>query len=232
MSKGDFNRWQDVQAEVLSRLNNRVWKPGELIPNEADLATEFGCARATVNRALRNLAESGLLDRRRRAGTRVATHPVRRATLDIAVLRDEIEATGAAYRYQLIRQEKATLPADLARLMKTEAPALLHVEAVHYADDSAYVFEDRWINEANVPAVQGVDFSDRSPNQWLVETIPFTGGDIAFSARSADKATAAALRCANGTGVFIIDRRTWNDLGIITAVRLSFAPGYQVRTEF
>jgi GntR family transcriptional regulator, histidine utilization repressor len=52
--------WQAIQAEVLQRIRNRQWPPGELIPNEADLAEEFGCARATVNRALRELAEAGM----------------------------------------------------------------------------------------------------------------------------------------------------------------------------
>ena len=64
-----INTWQDVQREVLGRIQNRVWKPGDIIPNEVDLAKEFGCARATVNRALQAVADSGLLDRRRKAGT-------------------------------------------------------------------------------------------------------------------------------------------------------------------
>ena len=46
-----------------------------MIPGEEALAREFGCARATVNRALRDLAEAGVLERRRKAGTRVALQP-------------------------------------------------------------------------------------------------------------------------------------------------------------
>jgi formimidoylglutamate deiminase len=85
--------WQAVQDEVRRRIAERVWRPGAFIPHEADLAREFGCARATVNRALRELAEEGLLDRRRKAGTRVAVNPIRRARFDIPVIRDEIEAS-------------------------------------------------------------------------------------------------------------------------------------------
>ena len=91
-----INTWQDVQREVLGRIQNRVWKPGDIIPNEVDLAKEFGCARATVNRALQAVADSGLLDRRRKAGTRVAVNPVRKATLEIPIIRQEIEQRGPA----------------------------------------------------------------------------------------------------------------------------------------
>ena len=69
------------------RIYSRQWQPGELIPNEADLAIEFGCARVTMNRALRALAETGLLDRRRKVGTRVTLNPITKATLQIPVIR-------------------------------------------------------------------------------------------------------------------------------------------------
>ena len=106
-----------MQAEVLRRINAREWKPGDFIPNEAELSVEFGCARATVNRALRNLAESGLLDRRRKAGTRVALHPVRKATLDIPVIRYEIEGKGQTYRHSVLLQERLAPPSGIRALM-------------------------------------------------------------------------------------------------------------------
>jgi len=82
-----LRNWQGVREEVLRRIHARVWAPGDLLPTETELAAEFGCARTTVNRALRTLAESGLLDRKRKAGTRVVRHPVRKATLSIPVIR-------------------------------------------------------------------------------------------------------------------------------------------------
>lgn len=86
--------WEAIRDEVMGRVRARRWPPGALIPNEKVLATEFGVARATVNRALRELAEAGVLERRRRAGTRVAALPVRKATLDIPVIRQEVDPRG------------------------------------------------------------------------------------------------------------------------------------------
>lgn len=60
---------QAIAAEVRRRILDREWRQGDRIPDEADLAVEFGAARATVNKALQVLADEGLLDRRRRAGT-------------------------------------------------------------------------------------------------------------------------------------------------------------------
>ena len=61
----------DVKAVILGRIRGGELAPGDTVPGEAALAGEFGCARVTVNRALRELAEAGVVERRRRAGTRV-----------------------------------------------------------------------------------------------------------------------------------------------------------------
>lgn len=231
MTAQEINSWQSVQDEVLRRINSREWKPGEAIPNEEQLSREFGCARATVNRALRNLADAGLLDRKRRAGTRVALHPVRKATLDIPVIRREIEAKGLAYGYSLISRNLGQPPADVMARMQTNAgEKLLHVVALHLAAGKPYVFENRWINPDAIPAVRDTGFEDCSPNEWLVENVPFQGGDIAFSARAAGSHEAEILDCNPGEALFIIDRSTWTDERIITSVRLTFAPGYRMHT--
>tara|TARA_R110000764_G_scaffold41388_4_gene93041 strand:- start:2992 stop:3687 length:696 start_codon:yes stop_codon:yes gene_type:complete len=230
VTKGIRN-WQAVQQEVLRRINAREWPPGALIPNEADLATEFGCARATVNRALRAVAEAGLLDRKRRAGTRVALQPVARATLSIAVIRQEIEEKGARYDYRLLERKLVRPPAPVHRILKTGEGALLHVRALHFADDVAYALEDRWINPAGAPAVLDQPFDATSANEWLLEHTPYTGGDIALSAHNATSAEAQELGGAEGAALFALTRNTWNGDTAVTCVRLLFAHGYAMQAD-
>lgn len=223
--------WQAVQAEVLRRIRSGAWRPGEPIPHEADLAEELGCARTTVNRALREVAESGLIERRRRAGSRVAARPVRKATLDIPVLRDEVEASGQRYRFDLLHREEGLPPAEVAARMGVgEGHSLLHLTGLHLADDQPYAHEDRWIDLSAVPAAASVDFSRISPNEWLVLSIPFEGGDIAFSAVSATEEVAKALTCPKGAALFVVERVTWRGDARLTSVALSFAPGHRLVT--
>lgn len=230
-SPGAPATWQGIRDEVLRRIRARDWPPGARIPGEADLAIEFGCARATVNRALRDLADQGLIERRRKAGTRVSLHPVRKATLDIPVIRKEIEARGARYDFSLILREEAEPPARIrGRLHGAPGGACLHVTGLHLADGQPHAFEDRWIDIAAIPAARDADFSRCSPNEWLVQTIPFEGGDISFAAAPADAAMAQALECAEGDALFVTERRTWRDGRGLTTVRLTFAPGYRLHT--
>ena len=222
--------WQAVQAEVLRRIRSGAWKPGESIPHEADLAEELGCARTTVNRALREVAESGLIERRRRAGSRVAARPVRKATLEIPVIRDEVEAAGQAYRFDLlVREEVVPSPAIATKMAVAEDQMLLHLMGLHMAGGRPYAYEDRWIDLSAVPAAATVDFTRISPNEWLVLSIPFEGGDIAFTAASAE-GLASALDCPTDAALFVVERVTWRGAERLTTVRLTFAPGYRLHT--
>ena len=86
------------------------WAPGELMPSEVDLANEFECARATVNRAMRELADEGLIERKRKAGTRVSTSPRRQARFDIPIVRREVEDQGVVYGYELLSSSQSPAP--------------------------------------------------------------------------------------------------------------------------
>ncbi len=226
-----FRNWQAVQQEVLRRIHAREWAPGDLIPNEADLAADFGCARATVNRALRAVAEAGLLDRRRKAGTRVALQPVARATLSIAVIRQEVEEKGARYGYALLERSMMRPPAPVRAALNTSDAVLLHIRAMHFADCLPYALEDRWINPAGASGVLDQPFDTTSANEWLLEHTPYTGGDIALSAHSATQPEAQELRCTQGAALFALTRNTWNGTTAVTRVRLLFAPGHTMQAD-
>jgi GntR family histidine utilization transcriptional repressor len=220
--------WQMVQAEALRRIRARDWAPGARIPDEEDLARELGCARATVNRALRELAAAGLLERRRKGGTRVPLTPVRKATFEIAIIRHDIEARGLSAGYRLLSRHLAPAPPEIA--VRTGNGDLLHIRALHLADGKPFCLETRWIAIANAPGVQEADFATLSANEWLVRNIAFVGGEIAFGAEAAPPQVAALLGCPEGSAVFEITRETISPGGPITSAVLTYAPGYRMRT--
>lgn len=232
MTAPQFQTWQSVQKEVLRRIHAREWKPGSLIPNEADLAGEFGCARTTVNRALRALAESGLLERRRKAGTRVALQPVAKATLEIAAIRHEVEERNQDYSYQLIAREVLVPPVAISGAMKTDVGCkMLNIRALHLADHHPYALENRWINTNAVPSALDQDFQNVSSNEWLLENVPFTNGNISFFAVSASGQAAEHLVCEEGSALLCFDRLTWDGHDTITKVCVTYSPGHLLTTS-
>ena len=223
--------WEQVRADVLARIQSRHWPPGCLIPTEADLAAEFGVARATVNRALRDLADAGLLERRRRAGTRVAALPVRRATFDIPVIRQEVAARGQTHSFRLLDMVRAVPPVPVASRIgwPTDRP-MLWLETLHLADGLPFAHEMRWLNPDVLPHRPVPDFRTISVNEWLVENVAYARGDIAFYAENADPRAAEVLGVPPGAALLVTERTTFGPDAPITFVRLVHGPGYRVQS--
>ena len=224
--------WEEIRAEVLRRIRARDWPPGALIPGEEALAEEFGVARATVNRALTALAEAGVIERKKRAGTRVAELPVRRARLEIPVIRLDVLGRGLAYDFKLLadRVEPAPVPVT-ARLGLPEGAPMRYLETLHLAGGRPFVLETRWLNPAVLPSPPP-DFAQVSANEWLVTHVSLVTGDITFLAEAAAAREAEVLGVPKGTALLIAERTTHGTQGPVTLVRLAHAPGHRVQMVF
>jgi len=221
--------WQNVHDEALRRIQTREWPPGALIPNEADLARELGCARTTANRALRALADAGWLERRRKAGTRVALAPERRAQLAIPLIRQEIEQRGHSFAHTLILREAAPMPQRQRAMLglSEDAPAQ-HVKTLYLADRRAFAFEDRWVHLDAAPGFADAPLEQVDPNEWLVQNAAFAHGTLEYSAASAGDEESRYLDCAAGTPVMVLERATFSPDAPVTAMRLTYAPGHRL----
>ncbi|HEX9859329.1 MAG TPA: UTRA domain-containing protein, partial [Paracoccaceae bacterium] len=155
---------------------------------------------------------------------------VRKATLDIPVTRLEVEGRGQAYGFHLLEQAPQPAPVPVASHLGLAAGAvLLRLRTLHLADGRPFLYEDRWLNPGVLP--QPVpDFAAVSANEWLVTHVPYTTGDISFSAANANPEEAAILGLTPGAALFITERTTWTDGTPITLVRLAYAPGYRLHT--
>jgi GntR family histidine utilization transcriptional repressor len=214
-----MNTWQAIRADVLGRIRSGEWPPGELIPTEQELAIEMGCARATVNRALRELATSGIIHRRRKVGTRVASTSSRRTTLNLPVIRDEIENLGGTYSYIMCKYEMAP-GIDRAReaLQVDVNDPLLMVKSRYLSDDDAYCCEVIWLNPKAIDLPEPTVFESEPPQEWLSRHLPVQQTGFSILAGEITAICASSLNLLEGTPVLTIER-----INSLDAVPVSFA---------
>jgi GntR family histidine utilization transcriptional repressor len=225
--------YRHVKDKILQRIHAHVWPPGSLLPGEIALAEEFSVARGTVNRAMRELTEEGYLERKRKGGTRVRPSPLRAARFEIQLVRAAIEATGARYGYTLVSRQEETGPKDVRdRLGLSDNARLLHLRCLHSADGKPFQFEDRWINLAALPAARRADFSTTGPNEWLVQTVPYSEVEIRIRATAASALLARHLGVAVATPLLTTLRTTWLDKQALTHVRLHFHQSHELVTRY
>ena len=64
--------YSQVRDLLLERIKNSEWSVGQALPNEFNLAAEFGVSIGTVRRAVEGLEETGIVVRKQGRGTYIA----------------------------------------------------------------------------------------------------------------------------------------------------------------
>ncbi|SHJ06458.1 transcriptional regulator, GntR family [Ruegeria lacuscaerulensis ITI-1157] len=225
--------FQYVRDEVKRRIETRVWPQGSVLPTETQLAEEFNCARATVNRALRELAEQGFVERKRKSGTRVKKSPSKQAKLELSLARQMVEDQNATYRYALVERDIGVTPRWLGSQLGLPSDArILHVVCMHYADNRPFQHEERWINIAAIPEIEFADLEETSPHEWLLNAAPFSEAEITFCAVSADSRLADYMGTTSGAPMIQLERTTWRGGQPLSFARMTHHPGYCIRTRY
>ncbi|WFL76407.1 UTRA domain-containing protein [Altererythrobacter arenosus] len=225
------NTHSSIREDIRRRIVAGEWALGEQMPGEIDLASEYDCSRTTMNRALRALADEGMIERKRKGGTRVRPLPVHQAQLQIPLVREQVENRRQTYSHRVVKRTMRQPPVAIrARLELGDSDRASFLETLHLADGAPFAFESRWVNLAAVPDFQEARLDELSANEWLVREIPFTNGEVGLSATRANAALAEALGEDEGAALFTLERTTWLDGTAVTTVTFYYTSGF--RLEF
>lgn len=221
----DASLHKRIRADISDEILSGRWPPGFRIPFEHELMAEYGCSRMTVNKALSPLAESGLIQRRRGAGSFVSRPRLHSAVLDIPDIHAEISGRGELYGYELLsRRIRMASARDSAEFALAGGGRLLALRCLHRANGRPFALEERLISLRSVPGAEQADFSGMSPGGWLLTYVAWTEAEHRISAVNVPRATAQVLGIESTAACLALDRRTWRDEDQITQVRLVF-PG-------
>jgi len=214
-----------IRAGIETNILSGVWRPGDRIPFEHELMTQFGCARMTVSKAIASLVDAGLVVRRRRAGSFVAQPRMHAAILEIPDIQAEVAARGEVYSLKLLSRRRRKPRTGVGDEVTLAAGGdLLSIRCLHLATGRPFAIENRLISLANVPEAEFADFSAIPPGTWLLGHVQWTEAEHRIAAINADAPTAAQLAVPKGVACLSLDRRTWRADKHITHVRQIF-PG-------
>jgi len=205
------------------------WRPGELMPSEAELVARFGVSRMTVSRALRELQSEGLVERVQGVGTFAAQLHRISSTLTIRDLQEEIESRGHRHHAEVHIRRREAAAAELAAQFGIAAgSAVFHTLIVHHDNGVPLQCEDRYVNPAAAPGYLGTDFTRITPTRYLLEVAPLWEAQYTIEASRATAQEAKLLGIGRDQPCLVIVRRTVSRGAPITLVRLVH-PGSRYR---
>ena len=164
--------YEQVKEFISRKIQDGTWPAGHRLPSEHELVAQFGVARMTVNRALRELVEQGRITRVAGVGSFVAEDKPQSTLLQIANIASEIRQRGHDYRFKMLTVERIAAPPDIAVWMDLAAgESLFHTVCVHLENDVPVQLEDRHVNPRVVPDFLKQDFVTTAPSDTVAHIV-------------------------------------------------------------
>ncbi|MFD2176690.1 histidine utilization repressor [Veronia pacifica] len=218
-------RFQQIKTHIQNKIDSREWPVGTRIPTEAELCEQFSVSRMTVNKAVRDLVNQGLLERTPRLGTFVCQSKAESPLMDIRNIADEIKERGHHHHSEVVLQKSIIAPEDVAmRLGVMLGSAVFKTEIVHYEEDKAIQVEVRWVNPDFARHYLSQDFNEITPHQYLMQNCPLSTIEHTVEAILPPPNIARLLDISPTKPCLLLHRRTWSGQQLISSALL-YHPG-------
>jgi len=234
--------YQRIKQAILDNIHAGEWQAGQAISTEMALAAEFGVSRMTVNRALKELSEERVLERRQGSGTFVAQQQFNHTFVEVRNIAQDLKSANRDYQAKVVSKRVITaamLDDELRRKFAIEATdasadlkntndmdsnhkaaVLYEVKIVHFADGQPIQFEERWVDAKKVPKFIEQDFSVVNTSDYLIAKSPLERGSYTIRALAAPDEVAKALQIAPQSPTLVLRRQTYSAGQVLTFVKM------------
>lgn len=210
--------FKDIEAKILSG----GWPPGYRIPIEHELVEQYQCSRMTVSKALSALVGRGMIVRKRKTGSFVASPQIARTVMDIQDISTEAQLAGLQYSHSILLRKIEKLSEDeAAKLNETKGMEILRLQCLHVVDGKPNAIERRVIMLDTVPLARDETFISMPPGIWLLQQVPWSKAKHVIRAISADGTTARILGTERGDPCLSLTRQTWQSDRTVTYVEIT-----------
>lgn len=227
-----YARLRDALA---ARVARGEWRPGEALPSENRLAREYALSVGTVRKAIEQLVEEGLLERRQGSGT-FLRKPAFDATLfRFFQLRRQDGEEESIPESRLITRSKITAPKTIADILGTDD--VIRIERVRSLSQTPILAEEIFIPRDLFDGFDSLPEQTLGPLLYPVYFERFgvfiarAVDDLSFS--HADEKRARLLEIDLGDPVAVIERTAFTLDGRVAEWRVAYgsAQRFRYRTE-
>ncbi|WP_133105101.1 UTRA domain-containing protein [Psychrobacter sp. S4(2024)] len=232
--------YQRIKNAILDNIHSGKWQAGNAISTEMALAEEFGVSRMTVNRALKELSEERVLERRQGSGTFVAQQQFNHTFVEVRNIAQDLKSANRDYQAKVVSKRGITASMlndelrrkfGLEKVVETseskkgksidsEAAVLYEVKIIHFADGQPIQFEERWVDALKVPEFIEQDFSVVNTSDYLIAKSPLERGSYTIRALAAPDEIAALLQITAQSPTLVLCRQTYSAGQVLTFVKM------------
>lgn len=188
--------YRQVRDVLVKRIVDNVWQPGELLPNEFEIAADLGVSQGTIRKALNELETEKFIIRRQGKGTYVARHDEARILFQFfKLIPDSGQSEFPESQILDVTLEAASVKATAALNLAANA-RVVHIERLRSLAGKVCIVERITLPRALFP---GIEKRDLPNNLYELYRSDFRVTVVRASEKL--KAVAATRREAKHLGV-------------------------------
>ncbi len=203
-----------LRDELASRIAAGEWSADDALPSDNALARDHDLSVGTVRKAVQQLVDEGLLERRQGTGT-FLRKPAFDATLFRFFQAREGDSEASIPTSRLISRVRTTAPAHVAEALGTDD--VIRIERLRYLSEQPFLSEELYIPYETFAGFESLPDSEVGPLLYPVYLDRFgvfvnrAEDEVRFG--SADKTTAQRLGLSEGDAVAVIERSAYTVAG-------------------
>lgn len=213
-----------IKDDLLAKIKDGLYKEGDIIPSEVDLAKNYGVSRPTIRQALQILVNEGYLEKRRRRGTIVTKPKIEQAfAMGVRSFEDDMIRAGRVVRSAVIIFKREIAGEEVAtHLELPQHSEVFKLVRLRYVDEQPNVFVESYLPAERYPSLDTYDFTTKRLYGAMEEIRkPVVRAHRKLEAIKADSALAALLDIDAGDPLFLFHTTGRDEDGV--AVEYSIA---------
>ncbi len=150
-----------IHDRIKEEIDKGIWKIGQRLPSERDLADQFGVSRMTLRQGITLLVEEGVLQRKVGSGTYVASTRVQEKMRGTTSFTDIVQLQGKMPSSKLLSYTRIKPnEKEVEQLGLAKGEYIIRMERVRYADNLPVVYEVASIPERLIKNVSKSDVTN------------------------------------------------------------------------
>ncbi|WP_024953987.1 GntR family transcriptional regulator [Sulfurospirillum arcachonense] len=165
--------FEEIKDFIKKQIEDGVYKEGDKIPTEMELAKTFQTSRQTVNKALRDLVLDDIIERFPRSGSFVKTTIAQTSILDLKDIATEIVERGNSYTNKLVSLTEIRANEKISKILNVVKDQKIYIsQMIHYENGVPVRFDTRYIKPSSCKEYIKQTFTQITPSQYLQKNCP------------------------------------------------------------
>jgi len=235
----DFDRPIPYYVQLIeilkNKINQKVWKPGDKIPGEPELCSEYGVSRTVVRQALLELEQEDLIVRRKGKGTFIAYPKIGESLANkLTGFYQDMVARGLVPETQVLHQRIIPATDELSGYLEIPpGTPVIDIKRLRSVNQEPIQLVTSFIPYELCPRACRVDLTNRSLYEFLEEDcgLKIARGRRFIEAVAAGDEEAKLLRVRRGAPLVMLNSICYLQKGIPIEYYISLHRGDRTRFD-